>query len=403
MKKDARLKNIKGVSVINSTVAIWNEFKEMLENINVETTTEVTIVSNNGDIVLPIQAEARSSFENSIEQANRELYFEISKTTREFLDRNLSDIDMINFEHFIKVFDSDIKMIPYRGRALGTTLIKEILNSYQNSDRELLGLLVTDERNSDYVINVTHPIVAFLLSINAFKLPERGKIAVYEQARNLPRYSIFFNMSNRRVEIDGNPITFARYYRMYKKEGFTEEIQSAAKDYWEDVIQAIAPNIVFHSKPRKYNADVFHPSASVSALLPLDSSMPPYHVKLSANNDVIRDTRCFYIPLQVLAGNIVTPYVGDVYVDIGSVRALTTQASTGNINMSSSHRYQCSYTDLDTVCTGSYSNTSFRGMQTLSKINTSSLHTRYFVNLHEIDIMKGGIEVARRLFNLMSE
>ncbi len=389
--------------MINATVAIWNEFGEMLENINVETTTDVTIVSDDGDVVLPIQKGAAHDVENHIKSANRDLYRSINKVTRKILMWQLDDIDMINYGYFIDAFDSDIKMIPYRGHALGVTLIKEILNSYHNSERELLGLLVTDENNPHYVANVTHPIVAFLLSVGVFKLPEKGKIAVYEQTRNLPGNNLFYNDLTERIEVDGIPITFARYHQMCEDKGFTKEIQKAAKKYWENIIQAVAPNILFHTKPKKYKADVFHPLASASSLLPPNDSMLPYHVMLSASDDVIDDTQCFYIPLQVLAGNIVTPYVGDVYVDINAKYAITTQTPTGNINMSTRHRTMHYHTNLDGVCTGRYSNSSFRGMQTLSKINVSSLHTKYFVNLHELDIMKGGIEVSRRLFNLMSE
>ena len=385
--------------MINATVAIWNEFKEMTD-INVETSsTEVTIVSNNGDIVLPIQSEAASGVEESVKQASTELFRTINETTRKILGRSLSEIDMMNFEDFTKVFDRDIKMVPYRGHTLGIKLINEIINSYQNSNRELLGLLVIDESNSNYVINVTHPIVTFLLSINVFELPERGKIVVYEQAQYLPRRYIYHS-DGRNIEIDDISVIFARYYRICNEKKFTKKIQNASQDYWEKIIQAIANNIVFHSKPRKYNANVFHPPASVSSILPIDNSMPPYYVKLTPDDNVIQDTQTFYIPLQILGGNVVTPYVGDVYINTSAGRALLTQSTTGNINITINHKPQYEYEELNKVCTGEYSNASFRGMQTLSKINTSSLYTRYFVNLHEIDIMKGGIEVARRILNL---
>lgn len=395
----------------NAAVAIWNEFGEMASNVQVEATTAIEIVSKNGDIVIPISRDAYREIPSIMKEKKKAIVREMELSMKDILELPFSNVAKMNYRSFLKLIDNDIKTISYQSPEMAVTLVTEIIKSFRETSDDLLGLAVIDPSNSDYIVNITHPIIAFLVSIDVLKLPKNGKIVVYKQARRIPRillndYNIFEESIGEPIVRDSNDspkkITFSRYYNESKKRGYVKKIRERSREYWESLLPILAKHMVFNTKVQKYRMDFNAPPGYASALYPVTDINNQYAVKLHAidDNKSFQD-RCYYIPLQVLGGGFAAPYIGDVFVDYIEGQAIMAYGSTGNIKA----RYRGRHEEIDTapisdICTGNFNYRTFRGLQTLSKINVSSVFYEQFVDLHHIDLLQAGCDVACDLLEI---
>jgi hypothetical protein len=251
--------------------------------------------------------------------------------------------------------DDDIFTLDFNSGTFLPTLMKELASS-----RSTYGVLI---QNGDFVVNPLHPINAFLISIGKLKLPDHGKIHIFN----------------------------------FKESVLSKKVTKKADKTYRDFYATIFDTFEYLSKEKGIRSSKAFIDESNQTKISEMPFMDELNVKIKSEiteeTSDTSGTNSLIIPLQMTAASILVPYYGTAYITYpksGAVGYNLTPMLSGNIYTprfeSSWKFYQESDGNEDdfSVCTGSYSNDTKAGWLTLSRVTLNSMYFEEIIGSKEV-------------------
>ena len=378
-------------------LALVEEINDIIE---AETAEDVKSVNQFGDddgnIYFPISGgyEINSILKEGLEENRQDWTFHSVEEMRDLRDSEAPfSGKYYSYNSFISNFiDTDLKIIRFNEDS-NFNLLKFLADFYKLNTG--YGILITNDKRRNYMINPLHPMVAFAIMLGQIELPKAGKIVIYQFKEDLPvecsssRRELFNQMEDVKkllpeinfdkfeeeeaIQVndeDDNELIFLkrkinRYIKRYTK-------------VWTNYIQ-LSPKFITDTTVKKIlNID------KDKYLMDLAKFKKIKYLKQFGDIDYSNITHgstpnALLVPLQMLANSVTYPYYGLSFIwdptnpdrqgyNLGLML-------TGNIKYNPSTGVCASggeaYTD--NVCTGSLPKDRKNGWITLSRINVDSM------------------------------
>jgi hypothetical protein len=252
------------------------------------------------------------------------------------------------------ILDNEVKTIRF-DQDQGFDL--ESFLSNLHSLPEVYGVLLRDDRRSDYMINPLHPLTALAIKLGQVKLPKKGSIILYNWSEEsiLSIYNIKHSIMYDN-DIEATWMKFINQSKNFIGKKISERKLTIDKEEYLNQL---------HSFDSFKQLQLFG------------------DINYEEVNEVT-DIKALLIPLQVAIDSIATPYYGVSYID----NPLTSPCGFNSGFMISGNLKHSFDTSTGDVCTGSSSNTRDTGWLTLNRVNLDSMWYRNIITPHISDLIK---------------
>jgi len=330
---------MKGISTLS--FAIFESIKDVVEqNTLTDTNTnDVQFISGEGDIYIPFSKKYKPDNNFPLFTPGPDLVMG----------------NMLTFQSFrSKYIDPNITTISYNPTISITSLIKQLAD-----DENIYGVVIQGiDDESNFSINPLHPVTAFLITSGFLKIPENGKLHIFEWRKS--KSDFIREKSNDEGQVNKYIKDYEEFFKIspdiIKKSISIEQVASINSNEIEDIIE---------------NPFVENIEAVVNIS------------KNTRTSNDIENVKSILSPHQLIADGTISPYYGISMITSPTNDSIVGYAlgpmATGNISLENSagsrtfeswskSGYSCN------VCTGSYSSSTPKGWFSLSRVNLNSMY-----------------------------
>lgn len=293
--------------------------------------------------------------ENSYGDDNGNLYFPLASHELHDMAPKFENVDSTRREpiEFLRgMLDRNVKTVGF-DQAQGFDL--ESFLATLCTLNEVYGVLLKDDNNREYMINPLHPLTALAIKLGQVKLPQKGKLIIYNWSDSTLR--------NHNVNHD------TRY-------------KAGMEAKWMEFIGQSKNFIGKKVSERRLTVNRDDYLEQLSGFDSLKQLSLFGDINYREMNEVV-DIKMLLVPLQMAVGSIATPFYGVSYINNP-----TTSPRGYNTGYMISGNLKSSYdSNGGDVCTGSLSNTRDTGWLTLNRINLDSMWYGNIVSTSKSDLI----------------